>query len=579
MKYNITFLLHRFNLPKLEKVGAVIRSLSLTEKLIFWIFTLVFAFSTLIMLDQINKAFLVEVPTQGGHLTEGVVGSPRFINPLLATSNADRDLTTLIYSGLLRATPEGTLIPDLAKDYIISEDGLTYTFNLKDDIYFHDGTPITTDDVEFTVKLTMDNIIKSSKRANWEGVVIEKVDAKQIKFILKTPYSPFPGNTNLGILPKHIWGIIEPEQFAFSNLNIEPIGSGPYKINHTKRNSSGIMESYELVPFKRNSLGEAYISKLTINFYPNEESLINAYNKGSIEGVNTISPENAQTLSDAGKRIETVPLPRIFGLFFNQNQNSIFTYLEVRKALNKSLDKERIVSEILGGYGTTINSPIPTASKYFNSDSEKDLDVEGAIALLEKNGWKLNEETGVRAQSIKKVMVPLEFTITTSDAPELKAVANILKKEWEKIGFKVNIKIFEIGDLNQNVIRPREYEALLFGEIIGRDLDLFAFWHSSQRNDPGLNIALYANIKTDKLLEQTRTINDEGERLKKYSEFQEEIMKDVPTVFIYSPDFIYVVPEKIKGLSLEQVTLPSERFLDVQNWFIETEKIWKIFKK
>lgn len=574
------FFVRQFEVYQLNKINAIIKSFNLTERVIFVFLTSVLLLSTFFILNNINKNFLVEIPKKGGFLVEGAVGSPRFINPLLAISNADRDLTTLIYSGLTKSTPEGDLIPDLAKEYSISEDGLVYTFILKDDASFHDKTPVTTDDVEFTIKLSQDNIIKSQKRANWDGVTVEKINEKEIHFILKTPYSPFLENTTLGILPKHIWEKISPEQFAFSQLNIEPVGSGPYKIKGVKINSSGILEKYDLVAFNDYALGEPYITNLTIKFYPNEQSLIDAYSGGVVESINTISPENAKELESKNIRIERVPLPRIFGLFFNQNENAILANKEVRSALNMSLDREKIVNEILSGYGIAINGPIPPKSKYFDrTNNEIEFNVTKAIEILEKNGWKLNEETNIREKTVKKVVTPLHFSISTSDAPELKNVANILKEDWKKIGADVEIKVFEMGDLNQNVIRPREYDALLFGEIIGRDMDLFAFWHSSQRNDPGLNIAMYANITVDGILEKTRSINNEEEKSKKYIEFQEEIKDDIPAIFIYSPDFIYIIPEKIKNFSVGQITMPSERFLNIHNWNIKTEKLWKIFAK
>lgn len=573
-------LTQRFDVPKLSKIDQIIKSLSLTEKIVFWFFVLLLSASTITMLSKINDSLLIEIPIKGGSFSEGVIGSPRFINPLLAISNADRDLTELIYSGLMKATPSGELIPNLAKEYKISEDGLVYDFKLKDEIFFHDNKPITTDDIEFTIKASQDSVIKSPKRANWDGVQIKKINDKEIQFVLKTPYSPFLENATLGILPEHIWGEIEPEQFAFSQFNIEPIGSGPYKITNMKRNSSGILERYDLEAFNKYALGEPYISELTIKFYPNEEHLLTAHKKNEVEGINTISPEKTSELEEANYRIERIALPRIFGVFFNQNQNSIFTNIEIRKALNMSLDKEKIVKEILNGYGITINGPIPPTSKYYNDINREDsFDLKEAIDILERNNWELNEETGIREKTVKKVATPLSFTISTSDAPELKAAANIIKETWKKIGAEVTIKIFETGDLNQNVIRPRDYEALLFGEIIGRDMDLFAFWHSSQRNDPGLNIAMYTNIDADKLLEGARSIHIEEDRLEKYLKFQEEIFSDVPAVFIYSPDFIYIVPEKIKNFSLGQITMPSERFLDIHNWNIKTDTVWKIFSK
>ncbi|MCK4386733.1 MAG: hypothetical protein KAV41_01450, partial [Candidatus Pacebacteria bacterium] len=166
-------------------------------------------------------------------------------------------------------------------------------------------------------------------------------------------------------------------------------------------------------------------------------------------------------------------------------------------------------------------------------------------------------------------------SLSTAATPELKAVANLLKQQWEKLGVETRLKIFEMGDLNKNVIRPRKYDSLLFGEVVGRDLDLFAFWHSSQRNDPGLNIALYANITTDDLLEQIRITSDEKSKKEKLELFQKEIARDIPAIFLYSPDFIYISPKKIKNILIDKITIPSERFLDINNWYIKTDKVWK----
>lgn len=566
----------KFDISYLDKIERVIKSFSLTEKVIFWFLTIILSASTATMLYQINKNFLVEVPAKGGSLVEGSIGSPRFINPVLAISNTDRDLAILIYSGLLRATPEGDFIPDLAESYTISDDGLVYTFKIRDDAYFSDNSPVTADDIEFTIRATQDNIIKSPKRANWDGVKIQKNSDKEIQFILKTPYSSFLENATIGILPKHIWGEIAPEEFAFSNFNIEPIGSGPYKITKVSRNSSGVLEKYNLKAFKKFTLGEPYITTLTLRFFPNEEQLINAYKRGAIESINTISPEQTRELEDKGAKIGRTPLPRIFGVFFNQNENQVFANKEVRIALDKSLDKQKIVDQILSGYGTSIDGPVPPSSKYFYDTQKKSQDLEEAINILEKNGWEINDE-GIREKTTKKTSTLLSFTISTSDAPELKAVANILKEQWEKLGAQVKINVFEAGDLNQNIIRSRNYDALLFGEVVGRDMDLYAFWHSSQRNDPGLNIAMYANITADKLLEGIRSSHNEDDKISKLNKFQKEISNDTPAIFIYSPDFIYIYPEKIKNFSMNQITAPSERFLNIYNWNIKTDTLWEIF--
>jgi peptide/nickel transport system substrate-binding protein len=200
-----------------------------------------------------------------------------------------------------------------------------------------------------------------------------------------------------------------------------------------------------------------------------------------------------------------------------------------------------------------------------------------ARSFLETKGWKWNETEGALARTSGKETIVLAFSLSTANAPDLRATAEFLRSTWERMGAKVEVKIFEQGDLNQNVIRPRKYDALLFGEVVGRELDLFAFWHSSQRNDPGLNIALYANSVADQHLETLRTSTDLTEKRTSYQKFAEELKKDVPAIFLYTPDFMYIFPERIQGLSLGSIGIPSERFLSAHLWHTETDRVWSFF--
>ena len=234
-----------------DRISDMLKRSSLTERLIFYVCAVAFIFTSGLLLWKVNNLFIENVPATGGTLKEGVVGIPRFINPLLAVSNADKDIAALVYSGLLKVAPDGKFSPDLAKEYSVSPDGQTYSFTLKDNIYFHDGTPVTSDDVEFTIEKARDASLKSPKRANWEGVTIEKLNSKQINFILKQPYSSFLENTTIGIIPKHIWNTADPDQFTFSQYNVQPIGSGPYKIKAIKRDSAGLPVYYSLIPFNK----------------------------------------------------------------------------------------------------------------------------------------------------------------------------------------------------------------------------------------------------------------------------------------------------------------------------------------
>lgn len=564
----------------MEELIYALRNMGLWEKLVFLALVISFLASFLTIAWKISDSYMLDAPAYGGTLTEGIIGTPRFINPILAASDADRDLVALAYSGLLRPDNHGRLINDMAEKYEISEDGLVYTFTLKPKLFWQDGAPVTGDDIVFTIEKIKDPSMKSSKRAGWEGVFAEKIDDRTIKFTLEKPYAPFLENTTIGILPSHIWGNLSSDQIASSDMNTKPIGSGAYKIRNIKRNSSGIISSYELSSNKNFILGRPNIKKIILKFYSSEKELLAAYQKGEVESVNAITPQELEKMKTSNS-IQSLYLPRIFGVFLNQNNAKVLAKKEIRQALNLSVDRKKIIDEVLKGFGVELFYPLPPGTFGAFSKSETDIySLEYAKEILDKNDWKMNADKQTLEKKIGKEVFSFSFSISTSDAPELKETAYLLKSMWEKIGAKVDVKIFEQGDLTENVIRPRKYDSLLFGEIVGRDPDPFAFWHSSQRNDPGLNVALYTNIKADKLLEEARTIQDETKRADKYKEFQKEVSNDTPSIFLFSPKFIYITPKNLKGANkMESVTVPSERFATIYKWHKSTDKVWKIFAK
>ena len=573
------------NLPKTRPsyLGKIIHSFGLSEKTIFIILAIVLAISGLSLLNKLNSSITTEMPAHGGTLTEGLVGSPRFINPLLELSDADRDLTYLVYSGLMRATAKGDLIPDLAESYTVSTDGLTYDFKISADAYFQDGKKVTADDVAYTVQMAQDVNLRSTKRNNWLGVETQKISDSEIAFKLKQPYSPFLENTTLGILPKHIWTNATSDEFPFSTFNTAPIGSGPYKVSKIKRNSSGIPVNYELTSFSKYTLGEPFITKLNFNFYGSEKDLSDAYLAGAVDSTSALSPQILDDLKDKKSAVaDRISLPRIFGLFFNQNQNKVFLNKEVRQALNMTVDKDRIIDEALGGYGEKIDGPLPNGvlpdSNIATTTYNRDQAIKAAQAILTKAGWKYSEADKVLEKVVsKKETQKLIFSISTSNTTDLKKTADILKEDWTILGAQVNVETFDPSDLNQSVIAQRKYDSLLFGEVINRSLDLFAFWHSSQRNAG--NVAMYTNSKADKLLEDARQTSDKDARLKKYAQFETEIANDIPAIFIYSPDFIYVLPPQVKGFESGLINNHSERFEEIYKWYIETDKIWNFLLK
>ena len=311
------------------------------------------------MLTSIDRAASVDIPARGGSLTEGEVGPARFINPILTVSQPDQDLTELVYSGLTRQLPDGSYVPDLASKYTVSTDGTIYTFTIRSNAKFQDGTPVTAEDVLFTIAATQDPNLKSPQAANWIGVTVSSPDAHTVVFTLPHAYAPFIDNTTLGILPKHLWQNVSDEEYPFNPLNTRPIGSGPYKVSSVSTDSTGSATRYDLVPFGGYTLGAPYLSKITFIFYPDDQSMEKAFNSGEIDAMAGVSPSDLSSLTRTDTSIVKTPLPRVFGVFFNQGHNVVLADASVRAALNAAVDKQAIVTTVLGGYGVTLDGPIP----------------------------------------------------------------------------------------------------------------------------------------------------------------------------------------------------------------------------
>ncbi|HEX8947012.1 MAG TPA: peptide ABC transporter substrate-binding protein [Candidatus Paceibacterota bacterium] len=512
----------------------------------------------------LERALLVQVPARGGTLTEGEVGSPRFVNPLLALTDADRDMTALTYAGLMGLSGNGSLVPVLAENYTVSPDGKEYTFTIRQDARFSDGTPVTADDVVFTVQKTQDPALKSPQLANWSGILVEALDQQTVRFTLPKPYAPFLENTTLGILPAHLWREIADEQFPFTNLTVQPVGAGPFAVTKVVRDASGIITEYDLAASKDYALGRPYLDGINVKFYTRQSDLASALTRGEVESAYGVPTPGALT----------APFSSVFGVFFNADQNPLFTHLEVRKALSIAIDREHIVNDVLNGYAKALAGPVPPESGIETAPVTPDPNrIADAAKTLEDAGWTYDTTERAWKNASKNLSFD-SITIKTSNVPELKATASSIRDDWQKLGIDVTIELYEPGDLNQNVIRPRKYDALLFGMVVGRDQDLFAFWHSSQRNDPGLNIALYANKDVDALLEDARSTSDESKRVEDVNAIEKDVSADYPAAFTHTPEFVYAIPKNLHGVVLPQITTPADRFATVADWYRNADSLW-----
>ncbi|MEK7560116.1 MAG: ABC transporter substrate-binding protein [Patescibacteria group bacterium] len=511
------------------------------------------------LIFEINKKFSYEVPAFGGTLKEGIIGNPRFINPLFAQTDADRNTVSLVFTGLMRYDENGKLTPALLEKYEISKEGLEYIVTLKENLNWSDGKSLTADDVLFTIQLAKNPVLQSPKRANWEGVEASKIDEKTIHFKLQREYVPFLDNLTLGIIPKHLWEKVPASQIPFSKLNTEAVGAGPYKIKTVEKDSLGSIVFITLSANQNFVLGKPNIKTIILTFLKNEEEAVRDLKSNSIDSFGGLSPKYVKEFVDK-KNIRAFDLQRIIGIFLNQGKNKTLSSQDVRRALNLSIDKQRLVEEILENYGAPINGPLP--NNIASSEGSKNFDPELAKSLIEKKGEGL------------------VMDITTADSPQLIEVANFVKKSWQEIGVVSEIKTFALADLEQLVIGPRRYDAFLYGEeIVGENPDPFAFWHSSQRSHPGYNISLYANSKVDKLLEEARIEQNIEKRQEIYKNINKEISKDLPAIFLFSPSYIYIAPKNLLGVDLKTISTGSEKFSTVYKWYLKKQYVWKIFSQ
>lgn len=560
-----------YTIGALDRVQERISTLSAGDRAVLYGLMGLVCVSSLVSLYALEQSLLVTEPAYGGTLVEGVVGSPRFINPLLALSDTDHDLTALTYAGLMGLSGKGALIPVLAESHTVSDDGKTYTFTLRENTRFSDGSPLTANDVVFTVQKAQEAELKSqsSVYANWSGVAVVAVDTRTVRFTLSKPYAPFLELTTLGILPARLWEHLSNEEISFSRLQTNPVGAGPFKVHRVSHDASGLIGSISLVQNEYYALGRPYLDSIRFQFYPQSDKLMADLENGSIDSAHSVSTKGALT----------VPYARVFGVFWNQSEKQVYARAEVRKALSLALDREDIVSTVLGGYATPIMGPVPPDRKIRQFPiPQSENHTQAAAQVLQSAGWVYDGSNRVWQHASAKQTLDA-ITIRTANVPELKGVATAVKEEWEALGIPVSVELYELGDLKQDVIRPRKYSALLFGLVIGRSQDLYAFWNSQERDGSGLNIALYANKTVDALLESARANPDPEVRMKNLQKIEDLVAADYPAAFIYAPHFTYEIPDDLGGVELPQIVTPADRFAAAATWYRVTDAVWPFFAR
>ncbi len=528
------------------------------------------------MLYTVGQAYArvtTPVAANGGTYREGIIGQPRFINPLLATSDTDDSIVKLVFAGLYKYGGDGQVVPDLAEDMPqISEDGKEYTIKIRSNAKWHNGLPVDADDVIFTIKTLQDQAYNSPQRSGWQSTTVEKVDNNTVVFKLKDASGPFIHNLTLPIISKNVWEKVSPQDFVLSQSNIEAIGNGPYVIKEVRKLPEGAVQSITLESFATYHHGQAYIDTIKLNFYENVEEVLNAIHGKQIDGFGFSPFEQNVRLDESNNEfvITQVPLPQYQAVFFNTSIK-LFSDVAVRRAFLKGTDINTIIETVYNGQGDPINSPILPEQVDGIPEPTVMYNVEDARAELDKAGWKLDPSTNTRSKN----GTPLAFTLATNNFTLNAKTAELLAAQWQQIGAKVTLNILPTRELTENLIRPRAFDALLFAQKLGADPDPFVFWHSSQVKNPGLNLSGYANTTADKLMSEARAETDKAVRDEKYRQFHDIISLDVPAIFLVENVYSYALDQSIQGLSMKVLPDSTMRFYDIANWYIDTKRVLK----
>lgn len=513
-----------------------------------------------------SRAFTDDEDGGSYRYVEAMVGAPSRINPLFAHLNdADRDLVSLVFSGLTRLGQDGTVLPDLAETWEMTEDGRIVTFHLRRGVTWHNGAAFTSADVIFTYSLMADPSLEGDpdQAPLWRKITCSAPDELTVVCQLPEPFAPYPAYATAGILPKHLIEGADANAIAISLFNQEPIGTGPYRLVSLDQSRAVLRAN------NKYHLGAPPVTEIELLFFPDSATAAAGVVRGEAQGIFLDSSSTSDDLEAVGSleglRSHEASRSAYTILYLNNSQPPLNDLL-VRRAITETVDIDGIIDSLLGGRAVRADSPIVAGTWAHNPELEPyRRDPGDARDLLTEAGWTLPEDGEVRTRN----GVELRLTLLTDQDPLRALIAGAIAEQLADVGISVTLSREESTDLIRDFLIPRQYQAALFGWDPGPDPDPYPAWHSSQASDSGRNLAAYVNEEADKLMEDGRRTPDLNERQRLYFAFQDIFRDDAPSVLLYHPLNTYYVTEQIKGIQLGTLFTNSSRFHNVYEWVFE----------
>lgn len=511
-------------------------------------------------------------PVQGGVYTEALVGSLMRLNPLLSTYNPpDREVGRLLFSGLLRFDSNGAPQADLAESWGNSQDGTIFNFTLRENAKWHDGQPVTTDDVLFTLDLIRNgsDIIPVDLQDFWSDIEVVKLSDKVLQFRLPEAFAPFPDYLTFGILPKHLLDGNSIDEMIDLNFNIQPVGSGPYRFVRVEA-EDGVISGVTLAAFEDYYGDKPYIEEIVFRYYPDASAAMQAYRDGKVQGIGQVTGEIlADVLAEPQLALYTARRPEMTLILFNVKSPEA-TFLQdanVRHALLTGLNRQNIVDRVLSGQAVVSDGPIlPETWAYYNDLKRVEYDPDAAKAMLKEAGFTFASDGEVVR---KKEDVALRFELLYPDDEQHQAIAEAVRSNWMALGVEATLQPVPYETLLSDRLETRDYQAALIDLNLSRlpDPDPYPFWDQAQATG-GQNYTQWDNRVASEYLEQARVTVNMTERARYYRNFQIIFMQDLPALPLYYPVYTYAVDRDIQGVRVGPLFDTSDRFANVTEWFL-----------
>jgi peptide/nickel transport system substrate-binding protein len=532
----------------------------------------------LLLVSQQGGTTVITIPqaAPGGVYTEGLIGSMGRLNPMLDWNNpADRDINRLIFSGLIKFDSHGLPQPDLADSWAASADGTIYNFSIRPNARWHDGEPVTSDDVIFTIELikSSGSLFPQDIKDLWSQVEVKKLDDKTLQIRLPEPFAPFLDYTTFGVLPKHLLENITADQLAADGFNLQPVGSGPYKFDRLST-SGGQITGVVLTANEDYYLQRPFIDQVVFRFYPTSAAAFDAYQQGEVLGVSQLTEDVlAQALEEPTLSVHTSRLPQMALVFLNTNTPSapFLQNANVRKALLLATNRNVIVSKILKGQAIIADGPIlPGSWAYYNEIERFAYDPDAAATLLKDEGYVIPAGGGeIRAKDGES----LTLTLVHPDDAVHTQIAQSIQADWLLVGVQVNLQAVAYQSMVNDFLSPRSYQAALADLNFARtpDPDPYLFWHQAEATG-GQNYSQWDNRTASEFLETARTAADFSERGRLYRNFQVIFTKDMPSLPLYYPVYSYGVGEQVQGVQMAPLYDISDRLALIPEWYLVTRR-------